>query len=166
MSQGGLLFYDPAAGEGQFYIINNGRIGSPVKTFTDWRNSWTQIVPGAFGGSGFRDFLFYEGSTGYAEFYSLGAGGSFNFINSDTFPANLTQIIPGNFSGKDTTDLLFYNAKAGTGQFFTVTKGKISLLWNETGWNSNWKQILPTPAPIESSYYSSGLPSGVNKELY
>ena len=32
MSQGGLLFYDPTAGEGQFYIINNGRIGQSGKT--------------------------------------------------------------------------------------------------------------------------------------
>jgi len=36
---------DAAAREGQFYIINNGRIGNPVKKFTSWRNTWKQIIP-------------------------------------------------------------------------------------------------------------------------
>jgi hypothetical protein len=166
MSQGGLIFYDAAGGTGEFYSVSNGRI-SLVYSHTDWRNTWTHIVPGKFGGNGIIDLLFYEGSTGVAEFYALDIRGAISIIQSNTgWPTNLTQIIPGNFSGSGNTDLLFYDNKAGTGQFFTVNKGKISPLHTETGWRTSWNQILPIPAPIEGSYYSSGIPSGVAKELY
>ena len=144
------MFYDAAAGEGQFYITNNGKIGSPVKTFTGWRNTWSQIIPGNFGGSGGLNFLFYEASSGTAEFYVLGSDGAFNWFATATLPTNLTLIVPGNFSGKGTTDLLCYDARAGTGVFYSVTKGQIHAFGSETGWRSSWKQIISTPKFTES----------------
>lgn len=150
------MFYDPVAGLGQFYRITNGHTGSAVKTFTDWRNTWTQIVPGIFGGGGITDLLFYEGSTGTAEFWSLGLDGSFAHFNTAALPANLTQIIPGKFSGSGGTDLLLYDAKAGTGQFFTVKQGTLHTLFNELGWRDSWKQIVAFPTVVkEATYYTS-----------
>jgi len=166
MSQGGLVFYDPAAGTGQFYRITNGHTGSAVKTFTDWRTTWTQIVPGSFGGGGITDLLFYEGSTGTAEFWALGLDGSLRHFSTANLPANLTQIVAGNFSGSNFTDLLLYDAKAGTGQFFTVKQGVLHTLFNELGWRDSWKQIIPTPAlPPGQTYYDPGIPASVWKEV-
>ncbi len=59
-----LLFYDRAAGEGEFYNI---QLNDPVFRFlhrsTRYRRSWTLIVPGEWGGDEFTDLLFYDASS-------------------------------------------------------------------------------------------------------
>jgi hypothetical protein len=44
----GLLFYDPTVGEGEFYTtdVRGGIVH--LRTFTDWRGTWSQIAPGEF----------------------------------------------------------------------------------------------------------------------
>jgi hypothetical protein len=54
-----LLFYDRAAGWGEFYRSSGKASLSQLKAFDNWRTSWSQIVAGDFGGDGWTDLLFY-----------------------------------------------------------------------------------------------------------
>jgi hypothetical protein len=55
-----LLFYDRAAGVGEYYRNNGGANLSQLRVHDNWRKTWAQIVPGDFGGDGWTDLLFYE----------------------------------------------------------------------------------------------------------
>jgi len=48
------------AGTGEFYTTDGAGNISLLKNHTGWRQSWTHIIPGDFGGSGRTDLLFYE----------------------------------------------------------------------------------------------------------
>ena len=49
-----------AGGHGEFYTTDGqGNLGF-LKLNEGWRSSWTAIIPGNFGGSGFTDLLFYD----------------------------------------------------------------------------------------------------------
>lgn len=55
-----LLFYDRAAGWGEFYRnLGEARL-TQMRAFDNWRKTWSQIVVGDFGGNGWADLLFYE----------------------------------------------------------------------------------------------------------
>lgn len=143
-----LLFYEQSGGVGEFYTTFRGSINLLLpfpNANHDWRTSWTQIIPGKFGGQGFTDLLFYQASTGTGESYSTdGLGGILLLEQHSDWRTSWTQIIPGNFGGDGLTDLLFYDAGAGVGEFYTVFgAGKIKLLRQHTGWRTSWTQIIP-----------------------
>jgi hypothetical protein len=140
----GLLFYDASAGQGEFYTTNQGRIGR-TRLHTGWRGSWTQIIPGSFGGDGFIDLLFYDAAAGTGEFYSTDGQGGMRLLKQHTdWRTSWTRIIPGNFGGSAFTDLLFYDAGAGVGEFYTTNGlGGINLLQSHSGWRNSWAQIVP-----------------------
>jgi hypothetical protein len=161
-----LLFYDAAAGLGQFYAINGpGRI-SLLKQHTDWPTSWKQIVPGRFrelppSPAPVTDLLVYDSAAGTVEFYAINGPGSISLLKRHTgWGSGWTQIIPGNFGGSSSfTDLLFYDAAAGKGEFYTTNgHGELFPLNKYTGWRSSWTQIIPgqfrvppvSPAPPAS----------------
>src|SRR4029077_15617613 len=110
------------------------------KRHTGFASSWTQIVPGKFGGStGLTDLLFYDAATGKGEFYATNGHGELFPLNTYTdWSTSWTHIIPGQFRVPPhspapppaaVTDLLFYDAGAGTGEFYTINgPGRISLL--------------------------------------
>jgi hypothetical protein len=139
------LFYDPAAGEGEFYRSDGLGGISLLKRYSGWRSNWTHIIPGMFGGNpppSLRpSFLFYDGA-GTGEFYTADATGGIDLIRTYTGWQSAgkpwTHIIPGAFSahyhGYD--DLLFYDS-AGTGAFYTVGgQAEIVPLKTHTGWQS------------------------------
>jgi hypothetical protein len=142
-----LLFYERAAGFGEFYaydIYNPGKINW-LSTYDGWRPSWTHIIPGNFGGSGFTDLLFYERDTGYAEFHTTDGQGNPSVLRThDYWRKSWTQIIPGNFGGSGFTDLLFYERAAGFGEFYTTDgAGGMSWLRTHDNWRPSWTQIVP-----------------------
>jgi hypothetical protein len=139
-----LLFYESLGGIGEFYTTYLGGINL-LQHYPDWRRSWTQIIPGNFGGIGFTDLLFYEASTGTGEFYKTDGLGGISLMKQYTdWRGSWTKIIPGNFAGNGLTDLLFYDASAGTGEFYAlVGPGEIQLLKQHTDWRGSWNKIVP-----------------------
>jgi len=146
-----LLFYDAAAGLGQFYAVNGpGRI-SLLKQYTDWRTSWTQIVPGRFRDlppcpTPVTDLLFYGAAAGTVEFWAINGPGSISLLKRHTgWGSDWTQIIPGKFGGSaGLTDLLFYDAAAGKGEFYaTGGHGELFPLNKYTDWRTSWTYIVP-----------------------
>lgn len=96
-----LLFYDRDAGQGEFWRTNgNGTITMPGATNTDWRTTWSHIVPGSFSEkTTHTDLLFYAASEGTGEFWaSTGDGGVTQIGESHTDWRNDWFIItPGYF---------------------------------------------------------------------
>ncbi len=58
--QSDLLFYDPTAGQGEFYSTDGSGNIALLKASSGWRSTWSIIVPGSFNGDGFTDLLFYD----------------------------------------------------------------------------------------------------------
>jgi hypothetical protein len=140
-----LLFYDAAAGIGEFYrTAGQGRI-SLLRQQTGWRSTWTQIIPGRFGGSNFNDLLFYDAAAGIGEFYTTDGQGGIHLLRQQSgWRSSWTKIVRGDFGGSDLTDLLFYDAAAGDLQFYaTDGQGGIRRLRQLTGWRGTWAQIVP-----------------------
>jgi hypothetical protein len=146
-----LLFYDRAAGGGQFYAVEQGRI-SEIALHTNWRPSWTHIVPGSFGGDSVTDLLFYEADTGTGEFYACDGRGGITLMRTHTgWRQTWTHIIPGSFGGNTRTDLLFYDANAGEGEFWaTDGQGGIALLQSYTG------RVAPGGQIVEGNFDGNG----------
>src|SRR5262249_14772116 len=144
-----LLFYDATNGIGAFFVNDGvGRIRL-LKEHTNWRQTWTRIVPGNFGGApgrfpgrNYTDLLFYEAASGTLEFYATdGTGnltdgrGNFRPLGQHTTRGSWAQIIPGNFGGTSgRTDLLFYDPSDGSVEFHTTDgSGRMPLLQTHTG---------------------------------
>ncbi len=146
-----LLFYEAATGTGEFYrvkdVVENGMITiklSRLRTHSNWRTSWTHVIPGQFGGDGLTDLLFYDASSGTGEFYAVDSQGRIRQLAVHTnWRTSWRHIIPGNFGGNSRTDLLFYDPAAGTGEFYATDNGRIELLHGHSGWRSSWNAILP-----------------------
>ena len=113
-----LLFYDPAAGQGDFIPASEGGIpAGQVKTYMGWRSNWKLIIPGSFGGSGYSGLLFYDGA-GTGEFYEVNSQPEMTLLKTHTgwqsYGRPWTHIIPGDFwrpvdpHERNYTDLLFY----------------------------------------------------------
>jgi Pregnancy-associated plasma protein-A len=129
----------------QFYTTD-GRGGiAALNGHTDWRRTWSSIVPGRFGGSAATDLLFYEAATGTGEFYTTDGSGHVSLQRAhQDWRRTWTSIVPGDFGGSGHTDLLFYEAATGTGEFYqTDGTGGISLLRNYTDWRRTWTTIVP-----------------------
>src|SRR5262249_1598522 len=71
-----LLFYDAAAGVGEFWATDGLGGMRLLKQHTGWRSSWEKIVLGGFGGSTRMGLLFYERGTGVVEIYNVDSGGN------------------------------------------------------------------------------------------
>ncbi len=139
-----LLFYDPLAREGEFYT-SDGRGGIHLlEQYAGWRKSWTQIIPGNFGGSKYTDLLFYDPVSGEGEFYTSDGRGGIHFLKRHAWQKIWTHIIPGNFEGSQYTGLLFYSSSTREGKFFSTDgQGNIRLLEHYVGWRKSWSKIVP-----------------------
>jgi hypothetical protein len=153
-----LLFYDPAAGRGMFYGYDEyGAITpTPLKTYTDWRSSWKQIIPGFFG-SFQKCLLFYDGA-GTGEFYTVDEQAEIALLKTHTGWVGggvpWTHIIAGKFVRTTAyTSLLFYDS-AGTGAFYTTyDEGEIDEVRRYTGWVGGgvpWTHIIPIKVPLRT----------------
>lgn len=93
---------------------------------TGLRVKW-RIIPGSFSTPQSTDALFYDPTTGEAQFYTLRSNGSLVPISTlfRDWRKSLC-IIAGKFSDSSLTDLLFYDRASGDVQFFrTDGKGNI-----------------------------------------
>lgn len=132
-----LFLYDRANGVGHFY--NSSGKGA---TFTDLRRTWDIIVPGNFGSnSGNTDLLFYDRTSGQAEFHFVYPGGNLGSIGALVTGWRKTwdQIVPGDFDNDKLTDLLFYDKTNGVGHF--KRSGGADVTYND--WRKTWDKIIP-----------------------
>lgn len=109
-----LLLYDPALGEALFCSTNGtGGITELGTAQSGWRRTW-KIIPGTFGStSGRTDLLFYDQTTGEAQFCaSDGLGGVTNIGAPISGWRKTWQIFPLLFSGDSRTSLLFFDSFA------------------------------------------------------
>jgi hypothetical protein len=140
-----LLFYARSAGIGQLYATNlAGDIGL-LSTYTDWRTTWTLIVPMHFSGARHSDVLFYNAAAGLGELYSTNGLGELNPIvhRYTNWRTSWSIIVAGSFTGTGFSDLLFYDRAAGTGEFYrTDEHGNLTFLTGHTDWLTTWSQIV------------------------
>jgi hypothetical protein len=140
-----LLFYARSAGIGQLYATNlAGDIGL-LSTYTDWRTTWTLIVPMHFSGARHSDVLFYNAAAGLGELYSTNGLGELNPIvhRYTDWRTSWSIIVAGSFTGTGFSDLLFYDRAAGTGEFYrTDEHGNLTFLTGHTDWLTTWSQIV------------------------
>jgi hypothetical protein len=138
-----LLFYDRAAGEGEFYTTDGYGNLQLLKKYTGWRKSWSIIVPTEQHGNS-TDLLFYDRAAGEGEFYSTDGYGNIQLLKQHTGWRNSwSMIVPGRFSSGKYRDLLFYDRAAGEGEFYTTDGyGNIQLLKQHTGWRNSWSMIV------------------------
>jgi hypothetical protein len=140
-----LLFYARSAGIGQLYATNlAGDIGL-LSTYTDWRTTWTLIVPMHFSGARHSDVLFYNAAAGLGELYSTNGLGELNPIvhRYTNWRTSWSIIVAGSFTGTGFSDLLLYDRAAGTGEFYrTDEHGNLTFLTGHTDWLTTWSQIV------------------------
>src|SRR5579884_3344697 len=118
-----------------------------LKRYTNWRTTWTQIVPGHFGGPGpYNDLLFYDRSAGVGNFYTTDGLGNLTLLNGHTdWSADWDVIVAGNFGLNKTgrSDLLMYSRARNTAAFYSVSaQANITLLKEYTDWNNDWDIIV------------------------
>jgi hypothetical protein len=125
------LFYDQAAGTGQFYTTDGKGNIKLLSSYTDWRKSWTIIVAGKFTHSEYTDLLFYEGSTGAVELHTVDGTGGMPLVNPPSMPLNFgpgwEQIVVGNLTGQPLQDLFLYKRNP-PGHFGAIPGGSGVLL--------------------------------------
>jgi hypothetical protein len=135
----------PVPTQGEFYTTDGSGNISLLKKYTGWRQSWTLIVPGNFGGNSYTDLLFYDPTAGEGEFYTTDGSGNISLLKKYTgWRQNWKLIVPGNFGGNSYTDLLFCDPTTGECEFYTTDgNGNISLLKKYTEFRKTWQLIIP-----------------------
>jgi hypothetical protein len=127
----------------EFYSTNGAGNISRLRGHSNWRGSWSLIVPGQFGGDGHTDLLFYDRGAGYAEFYTTDGRGGITLLRAQPgWRTTWDLIVPGNFGGNGNTDLLFYDRETGTGQIYATDGGAIHELRTYTNWRTSWDVIV------------------------
>ena len=141
-----LLFYDRETGTAEIYATDGSAGLTFVKRYTNWRKSWTRIIPGDFsaGELYYTDLLFYDRTAGEGVFYSTDGAGGLGFLKKyDNWRKTWAEIVPGNFGGTDHSDLLFYDSN-GTGEFYTTDgSGNLARLRFYNNWRKTWSGIIP-----------------------
>jgi hypothetical protein len=137
-----LLFYDRAAGQGEFYTTDGQGNLTPLRQY-NWRTTWDMIIPGNFGGDSRTDLLFYDRAAGQGEFYTTDGQGNLTLLSQHSWRTTWDMVIPGNFGVNTWPDLLFYDRAAGQGEFYTTDgQGNLTLL-SQHSWRTTWDMIVP-----------------------
>jgi hypothetical protein len=112
--------------------------------FTNWRKTWTHIVPGKFSGPAnpYDGLLLYDSNSGDIEFCSSdGQGGILRFGSLPGWRPGWTHIVRGRFHYGLYTDLLFYDQVTGIAQVYqTDGEGGLQKMW-EYNWPTTWTHI-------------------------
>jgi hypothetical protein len=166
-----LLFYDQAAGVGEFYTTEGGNL-SLLRSYSGWRTSWSVIVPCNLTGGAHQDLLFYDPAGGVGEMYSTDGQGGISLVATyNDWRQTWSMIIPCNITGGSYSDLLFYDPTAGTGEMYkTDGHGGISLIASHTDWRTTWTAIAACRIAGAGRHPSSDLlfydPSAGVGEMY
>jgi hypothetical protein len=119
------------------------------------RRTWTHIVAGRFSKSPYGALLFYEQSSGYAEFYETDGFGRLTFLQCYTdWRRSWTHIISGAFYGSERTGLLFYDQEGGFAAVYD-TDGQGNLVFpgrEYSGWRPSWTHITTVRLPKSAKY--------------
>lgn len=141
-----LLFYDRSAGYGELYSVDGSARPALQTIRSNWRNSWSLIVPAGFTKNSPLDLLFYDASAGVGEVYKTGNLGQINRLAAYNHWRNTWSIIlPGKFSSSQYVDLMFYDPSAGHGEFYhTNGRGEIGPMFaSYDKWRTTWSIIVP-----------------------
>ncbi len=136
-----LLFYDRAAGHGEFFATDGKGGISLVAKHTDWRKSWNIILKR--GASSPNSLLFYDRAAGHGEFYAVDGNGNLSLTAKHTDWSKSWDVILQCWISQDIHDgLLFYDRTAGIGEFYAVDgNGNLSLVARHTDWRHTWYAI-------------------------
>ncbi len=115
-----------------------------LRSHADWRRTWTHIVAGKFSRSPYSGLLFYEQSSGFAEFYETDGAGGIALLHQHTdWRGSWTQVVAGSFGGTGFSGLLLYDQQAGFGAFYdTDGQGNLIKLAEYDGWRTTWTHII------------------------
>lgn len=106
-----LLCYN-SKGKAKFYSLSQSSSTYALKrTYTDWRGTWNNIVPGFFNGiGGGEDLLMYD-QNGEAYFFQVNYGdyGLTTIKNHSYMNKSWDIIVSGHFGGNSSSDLMFYD---------------------------------------------------------
>jgi WD40 repeat protein len=109
-----LLFYDQAAGEGEFYSLDTSGSLTLLQRCTGWRKSWNAILPGQFSGGNFTDLLFHDPEQGEAEFYRVNRGSTLSLLRRCWLPASPSSgFATGRFGNPPSNDGVFIDDPLG-----------------------------------------------------
>ncbi len=121
-----LLFVEEFTGYAELYQTDGqGRISAPYLGAYDPlgdRATWTHIVPGLFGSSGFAGLLLYDQAAGYGRFYGSDGLGNFSLLSEYSgWRTSWTHIIAGRFiASSPWSSLFFYDASTDYGEIWAT----------------------------------------------
>jgi hypothetical protein len=148
----GLLFVEQSTGYAELYDTDGqGRIRAPFRRHFDPlgdRTTWTHIVPGMFGPSGFTGLLLYDQAAGYGRFYDGSGQGDFVFRSEYSgWRTSWTHIVAGRFvASSPYCSVFFYSASENYGEIWaTDGKGLVGRTPFQTFpdfWNSTFTHVV------------------------
>src|SRR5262249_42599790 len=115
-----------------------------LREHSDWRQSWTFIIPGVFGNSGYDGLLLYDQQAGFGAIYDTDGRG--NLILLDSHPRwrkTWSHILVAPFTDSPYSGVLFYDQSAGFGAIYaTDGHGHLKLLEDYSDWRTTWTAVL------------------------
>jgi microsomal dipeptidase-like Zn-dependent dipeptidase len=139
-----VMFYDPTTGQGEFYRADPAGQLLPLSWQPGWRQTWSTILTGQFGGDAATDLFFYDRVAGQAEFYACDPSGYLTRLSAHSgLRTSWSHIVAGDFGGDTGSDLFFYEQATGHAEFCTVHNGQLSPLRSHEGLPTGWSMIIP-----------------------
>jgi hypothetical protein len=136
----GLFAYDRAAGQVTVFQIDTFGGFQALRTYTNWRKTWTSFVP--FGNDG---LLAYERSGGYATLFTIDLTGSVRELRSYNDWSETWDLLT---NGPFTTaalpgrDVLLYDRTARRAAGLTIgANGETTSFAQYSGWRQTWTSI-------------------------
>jgi hypothetical protein len=144
----GLLFYDQSAGTAEFYSTDGFGNRSLLQRYTNWRQSWSQIVPGYYYylDSTYSGVLLYDPTAGYVAIYSTDGSGSISIapIIEQYTRTTWTHIVPGFFTTSLLTSLVFYSQSEGYAEVWMIddATGALKIVSSFDFWRTSWTHLV------------------------
>ena len=148
----GLLFVEQLTGYAELYDTNGqGQIHAPYRrSFSPLgdRATWTHVIPGLFGPSGFTGLLLYDQAAGFGRFYDGDGQGGFVLRSEYSgWRTSWTHIVAGRFVATSPySSVFFYSASENYGEIWeTDGKGLVGTAPYQTFsnfWSSTFTHVL------------------------
>lgn len=124
----GLLFVEASTGYAELYDTDGqGRISAPFRRRyrpLGGRTSWTHVVPGLFGDSGFSGLLLYDRAAGFGRVYDNNGQGDLRLLREYTdWRSSWTHIVAGRFvPDLPYASLFFYSATENYAEIWATNR--------------------------------------------
>lgn len=150
-----LLFYDKAAGVGEFYRLDGQTRMAQIRLHDNWRRTWQHVVPGQYlQNAAFDGLLFYEEGSAFTEFYATNGSGGISKIDIDPggqWRLPWHTILPGEFTPNiglvGTSRLCAFDQRDKSIRYFFLQPATISTVLDLNG---RWTAGGPQRAVISS----------------